>query len=121
MAHPDCILVDWGTTNFRAWLVAADGAVMDQRDAALGIMQVPEGGFPAALDRQLGAWRSTHPGLPVLMSGMVGSRQGWAEAPYLSCPASAEGLAGRSSRCPARRVFGSFPAFPTRRRMVVTM
>ena len=94
MAHPDCILVDWGTTNFRAWLVAADGAVLDRRDAALGIMQVPEGGFPDALDRQVGAWRSTEPGLPVLMSGMVGSRQGWAEAPYLSCPASAEGLAG---------------------------
>ena len=94
MAHPVCILVDWGTTNFRAWLVAADGAVMDSRDAALGIMQVPEGGFPAALDRQVGAWRSADPGLPVLMSGMVGSRQGWAEAPYLPCPASAEGLAG---------------------------
>ena len=89
-----CILVDWGTSNFRAWLVTADGAVVDQRDAALGIMQVPDGGFPAALDRQVGAWRSAHPGLPVLMSGMVGSRQGWAEAPYLSCPASAEGLAG---------------------------
>ena len=93
MAHPVCILVDWGTTNFRAWLVAADGAVVDRRDAALGFMQVPEGGFPAALDQQVGAWRSTHPGLPVLMSGMVGSRQGWAEAPYLSCPASAESLA----------------------------
>jgi len=89
-----CILVDWGTTNFRAWLVTADGAVVDHRDAAMGIMQVPDGGFPAALDRQVGAWRSAHPGLPVLMSGMVGSRQGWAEAPYLSCPASAEGLAG---------------------------
>jgi len=94
MARPVCILVDWGTTNFRAWLVSADGAVLDQRDAALGIMQVSEGGFPAALDRQVGDWRSTHPGLPVLMSGMVGSRQGWAEVPYLSCPASAEDLSG---------------------------
>ena len=94
MAHPASILVDWGTTNFRAWLVAADGAVLDRRDAALGIMQVPDGGFPAAFDRQVGAWRSAHPSLPVLMSGMVGSRQGWAEAPYLSCPASAAGLAG---------------------------
>ena len=94
MARPVSILVDWGTTNFRAWLVAADGAVMDRRDAAQGIMQVPEGGFPAALDRQVGDWRSSHPGLPVLMSGMVGSRQGWAEAPYLACPASAEDLAG---------------------------
>jgi 2-dehydro-3-deoxygalactonokinase len=88
------ILVDWGTTNFRAWLVAADGAVLDRRDAAQGIMQVPAGGFPAALDGQVGAWRSAQPELPVLMSGMVGSRQGWAEAPYLSCPAGAEALAG---------------------------
>jgi 2-dehydro-3-deoxygalactonokinase len=93
MADSACILVDWGTTNFRAWLVAADAAVMDRRDAAQGIMQVPAGGFPAALDGQIGDWRSSHPGLPVLMSGMVGSRQGWAEAPYLSCPASAEDLA----------------------------
>jgi 2-dehydro-3-deoxygalactonokinase len=94
VAQSVCILVDWGTTNFRAWLVAADGAVMDRRDAALGIMQVPGGGFPAALDRQVGDWRSAEPGVPVLMSGMVGSRQGWAEAPYLPCPASIEGLAG---------------------------
>ncbi len=94
MAPSVCILVDWGTTNFRAWLVAADGAVLDSRDAARGIMQVPEGGFPAALDQQVGDWRSAYPGLPVLMSGMVGSRQGWAEAPYLSCPASAEDFAG---------------------------
>ncbi len=93
MAPSVGILVDWGTTNFRAWLVAADGAVLDRRDAAGGIMQVPAGGFPAALDRQVGDWRSAHPGLPVLMAGMVGSRQGWAEAPYLSCPAGIEGLA----------------------------
>jgi len=93
MTRPIGILVDWGTTNFRAWLVVAEGAVVDRRDSALGIMQVPAGGFPAALDGQIGDWRSAHPGLPVLMCGMVGSRQGWAEAPYLSCPASAKGLA----------------------------
>jgi len=94
MTSPVSILVDWGTSNFRAWLTAADGVVLDRREAALGIMQVPEGGFPAALDRQVGDWRLSHPGLPVLMSGMVGSRQGWAEAPYLTCPARAGDLAG---------------------------
>lgn len=94
MANPVSILVDWGTTNFRAWLVGADGTVLDRRDAAQGIMQVPAGGFPSALDGQVGDWRSAHSDLPVLMSGMVGSRQGWAEAPYLSCPADAEALAG---------------------------
>ena len=30
---------------------------------------------------------------PVLMSGMIGSRQGWLEAPYLTCPAGIADLA----------------------------
>ncbi len=76
MSEPASILIDWGTTNFRAWLVAGGGgAVLDRRKAPRGIMQVEPGGFPAALDEQVGAWRVAHPGVPVLMSGMVGSRQ----------------------------------------------
>ncbi len=94
MSEPASILIDWGTTNFRAWLVAGGGgAVLDRREAPRGIMQVEPGGFPAALDEQVGAWRVAHPGVPVLMSGMVGSKQGWAEAPYASCPTGIDELA----------------------------
>ena len=56
-------------------------------------MQVEPGGFPAALDEQVGDWRMAYPGVPVLMSGMVGSKQGWAESPYAPCPAGIEDLA----------------------------
>ena len=35
---------------------------------------------------------STYPGLPVIMCGMVGSKHGWVEAPYASCPASVESI-----------------------------
>src|SRR3546814_14018480 len=28
------------------------------------------------------------PAVPVVLSGMIGSRQGWLEAPYLACPAA---------------------------------
>lgn len=93
MSNPAAILVDWGTTNFRAWLVDGDGKVIDRREAPAGIMQVPAGGFPQALETHVGRWRAGHPGLPVLMSGMVGSKQGWAEAPYAPCPAGIDELA----------------------------
>jgi len=93
MSNPAAILVDWGTTNFRAWLVDGDGKVIERCEAPAGIMQVPAGGFPQTLETHIGSWRTAHPGLPVLMSGMVGSKQGWAEAPYVSCPAGIDELA----------------------------
>jgi len=93
MSEPASILVDWGTTNFRAWLVGADGTVLDRRNASGGIMQVAAGGFPQALEAHVGEWRAAQPGLEVLMSGMVGSKQGWVEAPYAPCPAGIADLA----------------------------
>lgn len=56
-------------------------------------MAVPAGGWAAAFDAEFGAWRQAHPGLPCLMSGMVGSRQGWLEAAYCPCPAGVDDLA----------------------------
>lgn len=93
MSQPAAILVDWGTTNFRAWLVDGDGKVIERSEAPAGIMQVPAGGFPQALESHVGKWRSAYGGLPVLMSGMVGSKQGWTETPYAPCPAGVEELA----------------------------
>ena len=60
--------------------------------APRGLLSVPPGGWPAAFDAEFGAWLAAHPGLPCLMSGMVGSRQGWAEAPYVECPAGPDDL-----------------------------
>ena len=42
-----------------------------------------------------GDWLDAMPGLPVIASGMVGSAQGWREAPYAACPAEADGLAAQ--------------------------
>ncbi len=85
------IAVDWGTSNFRAYLLDRDGEVMAERAAEQGILKVSDGGFPAAFRAQLGSWLA--PGLSVLMAGMIGSRQGWSEAPYVACPAGLEDLA----------------------------
>jgi 2-dehydro-3-deoxygalactonokinase len=86
------IAVDWGTSSFRAFRLGADGRVIARVAAAEGILAVPPGGFAAALRRHIGPWLAEGE-RRVLLSGMVGSRQGWIEAPYLPCPAGAEDIA----------------------------
>ncbi|MGY2047670.1 2-dehydro-3-deoxygalactonokinase [Methylobacterium sp. JK268] len=86
------IAIDWGTSSARAYRLAPDGAVLARREAGKGILQVPEGGFPEALRDLAGDWIEAGEGR-VLLSGMVGSRQGWREVPYRACPASLADLA----------------------------
>ncbi|HEX4883210.1 MAG TPA: 2-dehydro-3-deoxygalactonokinase [Casimicrobiaceae bacterium] len=92
------IAVDWGTTSARAALVGRDGHVLESRQAPLGIQSVRDGRFAEALDALLGDWRTLD--VPRMAAGMIGSRQGWVEAPYVSCPASVHDLAGRLARTP---------------------
>ena len=93
MTAPALIGVDWGSSSFRAYLMAEDGAILDAVSTADGVASVPRGGFPAAFRRLLGAWLDAHPALPVLASGMAGSRNGWREAPYVKCPADPRAIA----------------------------
>lgn len=84
-----CIAVDWGTTNRRAWRIAADGTVEDAIEDGAGITSIPAGEFPAEA-----AWIREQLGdLPMLLGGMVGSNRGWREAPYVPCPASVRDIA----------------------------
>jgi len=97
---PALIAVDWGTTRLRAWLVAADGTVLDRTASDDGILAVPTGGFPATLLGRVGPWLERHGRLPVAMAGMVGSRNGWVEVPYVDCPAGIPRLASALTRIP---------------------
>ncbi len=83
--------IDWGTSSFRATRFA-DGAVIDRVAARAGIMTVENNDFASVLRRHVGAWLGAGE-RRVLMAGMIGSRQGWVEAPYLPCPASVAALA----------------------------
>ena len=85
--------VDWGTTSFRAFRVAADGTIRDRRASPRGILNVPDGRFGDTLRDEIGPWLAAGEA-HVLASGMIGSRQGWKETPYLPCPAGAAELAG---------------------------
>lgn len=84
---PQLIALDWGTSNLRANLLGPGGQSLEQRSAPGGIMAVQDSQFAGALEALCGDWLAQFDGA-VLASGMVGSRQGWQEAPYLDCPAS---------------------------------
>src|SRR5271169_3309538 len=86
------IAIDWGTSSFRAYRVGADGATLDRRSSARGILTVQDGDFPGVLASEIGDWLGREPG-PIVMSGMIGSRQGWIEVPYVACPAAPEAIA----------------------------
>jgi 2-dehydro-3-deoxygalactonokinase len=80
------IAIDWGTTGFRAYRLDAHANVLNSRTAAKGILAVPAGRFAEVLEEQVGDWIAQGEA-PIVMSGMIGSRQGWVEAPYVPCPA----------------------------------
>lgn len=96
------ILVDWGTTNLRAWHIE-DGVVVGEARAVKGVLSVAPGGFPAVLDEIIGAWRAAAPGAPVLMAGMVGSTKGWVDAGYVPCPADLTTIGGKLMPVPGER------------------
>jgi 2-dehydro-3-deoxygalactonokinase len=88
--HKSFIALDWGTTSFRAYLVGADGAVKDQFADSEGILAVKDNGFETVLESHIGHWDKS---LPVVAAGMITSRQGWIELPYVECPAGPAELA----------------------------
>ena len=92
------LALDWGTSSLRAHLLGEGGALIDERRRPWGLLHLPEGGFAAALQGVAGDWLAAMPGLPLIASGMVGSAQGWREAPYAGCPADASALAAQLLR-----------------------
>lgn len=91
------IALDWGTSNLRASLLGDGGQVLQTRAGASGVMAVPQGRFAVALLELCGDWIAQH-ACPLIASGMVGSRQGWHEVPYLECPATLAQAARQMAR-----------------------
>ncbi|MFM8494822.1 MAG: 2-dehydro-3-deoxygalactonokinase [Planctomycetia bacterium] len=92
-AQPALIGLDWGTSSLRAYLFGVDGAVIERRARPWGIQHLPAGGYPEAFQTITSSWRDQGFELPVLAAGMVGSRTGWREVPYVECPADAGAIA----------------------------
>src|SRR3954471_11679107 len=91
---PALIGLDWGTSSLRAFLIDESGAVIGERAESWGIMQLGERDFGRALADITAQWAGAAE-LPVIACGMVGSAQGWVEAPYCPAPAGAAEIAMR--------------------------
>ncbi len=90
--------VDWGTSNFRAFRIER-GQVTGRIADGPGLLATPRDGFAEALRRAVAPWLAEGE-RQILLSGMVGSRQGWVEAPYLPCPADLSALAAAAVPVP---------------------
>ncbi|MCB1232369.1 MAG: 2-dehydro-3-deoxygalactonokinase [Verrucomicrobiae bacterium] len=104
------IAVDWGSTNFRASLVV-DGDVVDHLESPDGIRHRNGRDYDDLLHALVGHWRAARGEADVVMSGMVGSREGWVEVPYAAAPAGVADLAAGIVRVPSRH-FGSVAIIP---------
>ena len=97
--EPAYAAVDWGTSSFRLWLIGRDGGVIAGRRSGEGMTTAARTGFAEVLAGHLAAV-SAPPGLPVLVCGMAGAKQGWVEAGYLDTPASLAEIAAAAVRVP---------------------
>ena len=76
--------MDWGTSNLRAWAMGPEG-VLAHASSDDGMGRLTRDQFEPALLALIAPWLGAGV-TPVIACGMVGSRQGWHEAPYRAVP-----------------------------------
>ncbi|MET3116560.1 2-dehydro-3-deoxygalactonokinase [Undibacterium sp. GrIS 1.8] len=89
------IAIDWGSTSLRAFLLGANGQVLETRFGTHGIskMKASSQAYSEVLTTLAGDWLDVWPRLPILACGMVGSKHGWQDVPYVACPANSDQIA----------------------------
>ncbi|MEG3175065.1 2-dehydro-3-deoxygalactonokinase [Sphingomonas sp. RB3P16] len=80
------IVGDWGTSRLRLFRIEDDRIVARGDGPGIGTL---DGTPEAALRAAVAPWRAAGDPQSIALCGMVGSRNGWAEVPYVACPADA--------------------------------
>jgi 2-dehydro-3-deoxygalactonokinase len=117
MIRADWIAVDWGSTHLRAYAVGPNG-ICAEAASDDGMGRLARDAFEPALLRLIEAWLAPGRATSVIACGMVGSRQGWHEAPYRRVPCAAldaarlVGVPTRDARLAVRLVPGLKQAQP---------
>ena len=86
----DCIGINWGSTNFRAYRIDAKGEAVDEFSRPAGVAGLGRDGMAAVIADMRSRWPER---ARVYASGMIGSAIGWHEAPYVRAPAKLEQVA----------------------------
>lgn len=94
---PHLIGVDWGSTCLRVFLIGTHGEVLATRTSAQGSssMNGSAWAYEQSLEQLAGDWLQEYPDIKVLACGMVGSKHGWLEVPYVACPSDVSAIAAR--------------------------
>ncbi|NNE89332.1 MAG: 2-dehydro-3-deoxygalactonokinase [Silicimonas sp.] len=83
-SYADWIAVDWGTSRVRAWAMKNDVPIAEAHsDQGMGTLA--KDAFESALLALIDPWLGVRQ-TKVVACGMVGARQGWAEAAYSDVP-----------------------------------
>lgn len=85
--------IDWGTSSLRLVAMNGQGETVASLQSDRGITRIGPDGFDAAIEQALSPWQLPV-SVPLILSGMIGSRNGWVETPYLDAPVPLASLAG---------------------------
>jgi len=88
----DIIGINWGSSNFRAFLIASDGRVRDAIEQPRGVAGLDRAQMQAMVGEVAARWPQA---ARIYASGMIGSNIGWSDAGYADCPTSLAQLASR--------------------------
>lgn len=90
---PNLIAIDWGTSSFRAYLLNDSGEIFSSIHSDCGILHLKKEQFAHILADQIEQLEGNKENAPIIISGMITSKSGWIETPYVECPASCSQLA----------------------------
>ena len=96
------ICVDWGSSNFRAYLINKKGNLLEKCQSERGMLNC-NGQFAETLEDVCAIWFNRFPDTPVFLSGMVGSREGWVDAGYMDTPLSLNSLVDQLVEIPRQK------------------
>ena len=98
MTQADWIAVDWGSSHLRVWALAED-RIIRQAASDKGMGQLARAEFEPALLSLIADWLPAAQVTQVVVCGMAGARQGWAEAPYRAVPCAPLGAPLAQAPC----------------------
>ncbi|MEL7026867.1 MAG: 2-dehydro-3-deoxygalactonokinase [Pseudomonadota bacterium] len=83
-AYCEWIAADWGTSTLRAWAMQGTDVLAEVRSNQ-GMNALEKSAFESTFIELVEPWLGQGT-TPVVACGMLGARQGWAEAPYRAVP-----------------------------------
>ena len=90
---PSWIGVDWGTSNLRVWIMSPEDQSLRLLESSTGMGTLEPGQFEPTLLALIEPFLADDHVMSVVCCGMVGARQGWSDAGYLTTPVNRQARA----------------------------